>query len=353
MNEAKLQNAFTMLFDKLAQEQKTDGAINFDCGIIDAQEGYKKNVSREGNRIMASIPWADKGIVGSGRIFQAACSALSIRPCQEDDIQNLVDWRDVSNFYGLNENKMTAVERALKLLFAGDDEKEAFSALLAAVGNKYALISFFFFLKDSNAYAVMRPDNMRWRLGMIGEQAACTNGATWAHYQEYCGILKEVQTFLSERLSGKISLTDAHSFLWMLWMIKDTNVPDELVGNEIQEGESCVYYGGKEGAQRLYYVKKYERDAKLRKQAIQLHGYRCAACGKTMEEIYGELGAGFVEVHHVVPLHTLQEEILVNPETDMVCLCPNCHRMIHRKKNSIMTVSELREIIASAKKKLE
>ena len=350
MNEVKLQNAFIMLFDMLAKTQKTGGAIRFNGGIIDEQEGYKKTVSREGYRIMSSIPWGDKEIVGSGRIFRAACDALSIRPFQEDDIQNLVDWRDVSDFYGLNTSKMAAVEKALKLLFGGNDDRAAFTALLAAVGNKYALISFFFFLKNSDTYAVMRPDNMRWRLGMIGEQAVCTNGATWEHYQDYCRILMEIQAYLKDRLSDEISLIDAHSFLWMLWMIKDYRVSEEPMEEEVHECESCVFCGGKEGAQRLYYVKKYERDAKLRKQAIQIHGYRCAACDRTMEETYGELGANYVEVHHVVPLHSLQEEVVVRPETDMVCLCPNCHRMIHRKKNGIMTVAELREIITAAKK---
>ena len=349
MNEVKLQNVFVSLFIKLAQEQKTDGAISFDNGIIEIQEGYKKEVFREGNQTMAALPWEDNGIVGSGQIFQAGYRALSIKPRGEDSIQNLVDWRDVNYYKELNESKKASTEKALKLLFDGSNDEEAFNALLGALGNKYALISFFFFLKDSNTYAVMRPDNMRWRLEMIGAQTSCTNGATWAHYQEYCRILKGIQMFLDERISDQITLLDAHSFLWMLWMLKDASIPKGLMEEGIQDGESCVYYGGKEGAQRLYYVMKYERDAKLRKQAIDIHGYRCAACDMTLEETYGELGANYIEVHHVVPLHTLQEEITVNPETDLVCLCPNCHRMIHRKKNSIMTVSELREIIASAR----
>ena len=33
----------------------------------------------------------------------------------------------------------------------------------------------------------------------------------------------------------------------------------------------------------------------------------------------------------------------VNPETDLVCLCANCHRMMHRSREHVMTVEELRE----------
>ena len=64
---------------------------------------------------------------------------------------------------------------------------------------------------------------------------------------------------------------------------------------------------------------------------------------------YGDLGKGFIEVHHVVPLYSLEEETVPNPATDMVCLCPNCHRMIHRKKDGIMTVEELKRVVESRK----
>jgi len=87
---------------------------------------------------------------------------------------------------------------------------------------------------------------------------------------------------------------DAHSFLWMFWIIKDTNISGKSSEEEVQDDETCVFCGGREGAQRLFYLKKYERDAKLRKQAIQIHGYRCAACDKTMEEMYGSLGANYI-----------------------------------------------------------
>ena len=35
----------------------------------------------------------------------------------------------------------------------------------------------------------------------------------------------------------------------------------------------------------------------------------------------------------------------INPEEDLVCLCSNCHRMIHRRRDKILTVEELKEIM--------
>ena len=103
---------------------------------------------------------------------------------------------------------------------------------------------------------------------------------------------------------------------------------------------------GTEGRVIEYYTKRYERDPSLRAEAIHLHGLRCAVCGFSFEEAYGAIGKGFIEVHHCRPLYSVEEEIVVNPATDLVCLCANCHRMIHRKKNQVFSIEELRDAIS-------
>lgn len=47
---------------------------------------------------------------------------------------------------------------------------------------------------------------------------------------------------------------------------------------------------------------------------------------------YGEVGEGYIQIHHVKPLYSLDEEIIIDPLTDLVPICPNCHSIIHRKK---------------------
>ena len=68
-------------------------------------------------------------------------------------------------------------------------------------------------------------------------------------------------------------------------------------------------------------------------------------CDFDFEEAYGELGKDFIEVHHTKPLYSLEEKMEINPEEDLVCLCSNCHRMIHRRRDKILTVEELKEIM--------
>lgn len=112
--------------------------------------------------------------------------------------------------------------------------------------------------------------------------------------------------------------------------------------NETQHEEGD---GFSEGKKKIYYSTKYERNYKNREAAIRIHGTKCMVCGFDFEEKYGELGKGYIEVHHIKPLSELDEEIVVNPETDLICVCSNCHRMLHRFKSYIVSVESLKQII--------
>lgn len=55
----------------------------------------------------------------------------------------------------------------------------------------------------------------------------------------------------------------------------------------------------------------------------------CEACGFDFFKVYGELGKNFIEGHHIEPLSVRVNNKITNPE-DIVLLCSNCHRMVHR-----------------------
>ncbi|MGM9534857.1 MAG: HNH endonuclease [Intestinibacter sp.] len=120
---------------------------------------------------------------------------------------------------------------------------------------------------------------------------------------------------------------------------------DLLNDYEINPLETIETEHGVEGKKVRIYTTKYERDPVNRKEAIKIHGTRCMVCDFDFEEVYGELGKDFIEVHHTKPLFSLEHEVEVNPEEDLVCLCSNCHRMIHRRRDKIMSVEELKELI--------
>jgi hypothetical protein len=137
---------------------------------------------------------------------------------------------------------------------------------------------------------------------------------------------------------------------------------DEIIKEEIQESDigqidldadnfneedhlELSSATGKEGIPKTFLGKRYERSRALRTKAVEYHGVICAICGFSFGEMYGEHGKGFVEVHHIIPLALCDGETGVNYITDMVPLCANCHRMIHRNPLNPLSVDSLREIV--------
>ena len=76
-------------------------------------------------------------------------------------------------------------------------------------------------------------------------------------------------------------------------------------------------------------VNRYERDPQARAACLQHHGTRCAACGISMDAIYGSIAHGFIHVHHLVPLSFRKKGYAVNPKLDLIPLCPNYHAVTH------------------------
>ena len=101
-----------------------------------------------------------------------------------------------------------------------------------------------------------------------------------------------------------------------------------------------------EGAKQQVTVNRYERNPIARRQCLEIHGYNCLVCEMNFEKTYGELGKEFIHVHHLVPLHEINQKYEVNPETDLIPVCPNCHAMLHRKLDGMyLNTEELKQLI--------
>jgi len=70
----------------------------------------------------------------------------------------------------------------------------------------------------------------------------------------------------------------------------------------------------------------------------------CEVCGFDFKKHYGERGAGFCEVHHLEPIGTRTENTPTRIE-DLIVLCSNCHRIIHR--GGLITLQELRALLTN------
>lgn len=90
-----------------------------------------------------------------------------------------------------------------------------------------------------------------------------------------------------------------------------------------------------------------ERSRKLRQAKVQAAGEQpvCEVCGFDFRVTYGERGSGFIECHHLKPLHELRPGDATHLD-DLALLCANCHRMIHASK-PWLTIEALRELVES------
>lgn len=112
-----------------------------------------------------------------------------------------------------------------------------------------------------------------------------------------------------------------------------TRQVQEPQANEIiaEEDDEVIFAEGKE-AYKLHRIRERNAEviklAKMRKLATD-RLLRCEVCGFSFAEAYGELGQGFVEAHHIVPISQITSETQTKVE-DIALVCANCHRMLHR-----------------------
>jgi predicted HNH restriction endonuclease len=118
-----------------------------------------------------------------------------------------------------------------------------------------------------------------------------------------------------------------------------------ILSNDIDQ----TYESHEEGNASVRYTTVYERNPHLRQQAVLIHGTTCFACGFNFKIFYGEYAENFIHVHHIKPISEFDGSMLVDPEKDLIPLCANCHSVIHRKKDRVLSVEELRKMIETQK----
>lgn len=118
------------------------------------------------------------------------------------------------------------------------------------------------------------------------------------------------------------------------------------VNSEFVDNNENVYT---EGMSRHLLLEHKTRNHTVVQKAKERHRQRnndtlsCEVCSFDFVEVYGKLGEGFIEAHHIKP-HAEQGRRKIRV-SDFSLVCPNCHRMLHRDRN--LTVAKLREFMTS------
>jgi 5-methylcytosine-specific restriction protein A len=88
----------------------------------------------------------------------------------------------------------------------------------------------------------------------------------------------------------------------------------------------------------------YERNKKAREICINHYGLKCKVCDFDFLRFYGEIGEGYIHVHHIQPLSEMGKAREIDPIQDLLPVCPNCHAMIHRRTPPY-TIDEMKAFI--------
>lgn len=101
-----------------------------------------------------------------------------------------------------------------------------------------------------------------------------------------------------------------------------------------------------EGFKREIKTENSFRSQKLVKLAKEKYGTDCAVCGFSFEKKYGQHGKDFIEIHHLMPIENGIRQSTID---DVIPVCSNCHRMLHKGK-TMLSIEYLKEIIEGEKK---
>jgi len=115
---------------------------------------------------------------------------------------------------------------------------------------------------------------------------------------------------------------------------------------EIDLDDQKTYH---DGAKKQITVNAYERNPIARSECIRMYGSVCIICGFDFGNFYGSELEGKIHVHHKKPLSQIDDSYEVNPKDDLVPVCPNCHMVLHSKKDRTYSIEDVKEMISKYK----
>lgn len=121
----------------------------------------------------------------------------------------------------------------------------------------------------------------------------------------------------------------------------------ELIKFKINNAEEDIIYipeeiididGLPEGAKKKITINAYERNPEARNKCLEYYReknngkLKCEICGFDVQATYGEKFKNKIHIHHIKELSKIGEEYVVNPISDLLPVCPNCHMILHSKR---------------------
>ena len=154
--------------------------------------------------------------------------------------------------------------------------------------------------------------------------------------------LKNSQQWFPQQsgISIKPEVLDALESNWFDF-IKDNNyIKNSFISNDVVTEVKETF---REGKSKDITQTRYERNPEARKRCLTHYGYSCRVCDFNFEEYFGEVGKGFIHVHHINQISEIRKEYEIDPIRDLIPVCPNCHAMIHSKRPAF-TIEKIKKV---------
>lgn len=113
--------------------------------------------------------------------------------------------------------------------------------------------------------------------------------------------------------------------------------------------EQAEVYPQIENRKRVRSHLQRERSKLLAVECKNRDGYKCQVCGLSFKDVYGKLGKGYAEAHHLMPLAKLRDDVRTQLD-DLITVCANCHRMLHRMDGVQEDIRKLKGIVKRRRK---
>jgi len=208
-----------------------------------------------------------------------------------------------------------------------------------------------------------------------GHDMEIITGRRDTYFSQKVRNLKSHDTFKKKNLAeyhpiGKQGLwkitQEGLTYIEGIEIVVDDSQPEDIVSSLSNQGfspktiekEAEKDYSGliiEEGSLDKRTTTQRNRSNKLREIAIsefqKQHGGElfCVVCGFDFHKAYGTIGEGFIEIHHLEPMHLMDiegEKVTVDEAIKKIAtVCSNCHRMIHRVKEKMLSIEEIKSLL--------
>ena len=144
-----------------------------------------------------------------------------------------------------------------------------------------------------------------------------------------------VEAFISceVQISVPSDTSDIDEFIDELFLLANSRVKADGLNPDRPTSRNGFPEGKLKEKLHLSRERNSELVRKAKNVALKRDGFlKCACCNFDFFATYGEVGKGFIEAHHTKPLSSLHEDGEETIIDDLVLVCSNCHRMLHRRR---------------------